>query len=1182
MQRISFAAIAGIALGLLAQGAGATTGTRTSAFEYDATTGLLTKEIIEGEDSNLCLVTTHAYDGYGNRLSSTTRNCNGSTGNEAAAPTGAAVFTSRTVLTAYQSGTGYPAGEFPTSNTDALTHTETKTYDGRFGVVLTHKDPNLVQTTQTYDVFGRPSLLTKGDGTKVQLTYNFCSGVNGGTASCPALAAYVVKSQPFASDGVTANGAWTQAYYDILNRVVSTQTLGFDGSSVVVVSTAYDVLGHVASTSRPHFSTGASQLTSFTYDSVDRATLRTNPDTSTEGTSYNGLTVTSTNELSQTKTRTRNGQGQLITATDTASQTISYVYDPFGELAQTTDPAGNVVSSSHDLRGRKIRSVDPDMGTWTYAYDALGQLVSQTNGNNQTSTVTYDVGGRVTARAEPDLSSTFTYDSCTNGIGKLCSAASNDGYSRSNTYDTLSRPLSTTTTADTTYTTSVTYDTNGRVASQGYPGGVTVNLAYTSLSYLQKVTDASSGTIYWQANTADAEGHITALAYGNGIATGNVFDPKTGRLNTSQAGSGNGVVNLSYVYDTLGNVKIRQDITQSLTETFIYDNLNRVKSSSVNSTGAGIVTLTYSYDALGNMATRSDVGTYTYGPVNSRPHAVASISGTVNTSFSYDTDGNMLTGNGRTVTYTSFDMPSTISESGASDTFVYGPEHQRVKRQTATATTIYVNPDNSGGLAYEKDMTSGGATVEERVFVSAGGDPVAMLKRANGTGSFTPYYLHRDGIGSTIAITNSAGTVIEHLAYEPFGKRRAPDGASDPTNAIKGVNSDRGFTDHEHLDDLTLVHMNGRVFDPLVGRFLSADPNIQFGDDLQSFNRYSYVSNNPLNTRDPTGYLSLFGFEFSHLGFDMGGPIGAFTAYESHKFTVQYLASHQWAYTLASIAVAAATAEYCGGCGSALLSADVTYAQTGSYRAAFRQGAITYAEAEANVAIGTYTEGSPLLNVAAHAALGCTSAAVAGGPCGGGALSGALPAALLPTNYGGEWANRIVQQVVIGGTASVLGGGTFANGAETAAFEYIYNFCTHNGCWTTRDERTLLDKGDFRGYYSKACAGGDLNACFDYGVASGQNPGPANTLSHALLSQGYGLEVTNDLVKSVIPLNLANDYANLLPQSESQAAFPSAQAIASYHWSEFAKYGLPPSTFGGTPFGKSLVLTGFWCPLCSH
>jgi RHS repeat-associated protein len=319
----------------------------------------------------------------------------------------------------------------------------------------------------------------------------------------------------------------------------------------------------------------------------------------------------------------------------------------------------------------------------------------------------------------------------------------------------------------------------------------------------------------------------------------------------------------------------------------------------------------------------------------------------------------MLTGNGRTATYTSFDMPVTISKAGSSDTFVYGPEHQRVKRQTSTATTIYVNPDNSGGLAYEKDMTSGGATIEERVFVSAGSDPVVMLKRANGTGSFAPYYLHRDNIGSTVAITSSSGALLEQTAYEPFGKRRAPDGTSDPTNAIKGVNSDRGFTDHEHLDDLALVHMNGRIFDPLVGRFLSADPNVQFNDDLQSYNRYSYVSNNPLNARDPTGYFSFRSF-FGDVEV-AGRGLNKFSLKNDplRRYATQYLGTHQWALTLVETVAAAATATNCE-CGAAVVAADVTYARTGSLGAGLKQGAITYTVNV--VASGVGGGGSPGLN----------------------------------------------------------------------------------------------------------------------------------------------------------------------------------------------------------------------------
>lgn len=98
------------------------------------------------------------------------------------------------------------------------------------------------------------------------------------------------------------------------------------------------------------------------------------------------------------------------------------------------------------------------------------------------------------------------------------------------------------------------------------------------------------------------------------------------------------------------------------------------------------------------------------------------------------------------------------------------------------------------------------------------------------------------------------GTVIERLAYEPFGKRRFASGSDDPNNTIVPQNTDRGYTNHEHLDELTLVHMNGRVYDPVVGRFMSADPQIQDPMNLQSYNRYAYVMNNPLMYTDPTGY----------------------------------------------------------------------------------------------------------------------------------------------------------------------------------------------------------------------------------------------------------------------------------------------------------------------------------------
>ena len=117
---------------------------------------------------------------------------------------------------------------------------------------------------------------------------------------------------------------------------------------------------------------------------------------------------------------------------------------------------------------------DPDMGTWTYAYNALGQLVRQTDAKGQTSIIAYDKLGRMTRRAEPDLVGNWLYDTCTKGIGKLCQAETSTGYNRTHSYDSLGRPAGTSTSIDTNYTASATYDVAGRVATMTYPTGFAV------------------------------------------------------------------------------------------------------------------------------------------------------------------------------------------------------------------------------------------------------------------------------------------------------------------------------------------------------------------------------------------------------------------------------------------------------------------------------------------------------------------------------------------------------------------------------------------------------------------------------------------------------------------------------------------------------------------------------------
>lgn len=293
----------------------AETGTRGSAFAYDPSTGLLTKEVIEPGNSDLCLVTTYTYDDYGNKNSATTRNCNGTAG-EVAAPTGVAVIASRTSSTSFAATTANPvAGQFPTSSTNALGHSETKEFDTRFGAVTKLTGPNSLPTNWSYDGFGRKTLETRADGTTTAWTYTNCG-------TCPANGRYFVTE--------TTTGAPVKVvYYDTLNREIRSEVQGFDGT-YVRKDTLYDGLGRVSQVSKPYLASGSPVWTTFTYDILGRVTQVDEPATASgavrTATTYNGLvtTVTVSNAgsgsnlpggVTQTRTTTKNSQGQVVQVT---------------------------------------------------------------------------------------------------------------------------------------------------------------------------------------------------------------------------------------------------------------------------------------------------------------------------------------------------------------------------------------------------------------------------------------------------------------------------------------------------------------------------------------------------------------------------------------------------------------------------------------------------------------------------------------------------------------------------------------------------------------------------------------------------------------------------------------------------------------------------------------------------
>jgi RHS repeat-associated protein len=150
-----------------------------------------------------------------------------------------------------------------------------------------------------------------------------------------------------------------------------------------------------------------------------------------------------------------------------------------------------------------------------------------------------------------------------------------------------------------------------------------------------------------------------------------------------------------------------------------------------------------------------------------------------------------------------------------------------------------------------------GGGVEEKNYIMTptGRVAVATFGTAVPVGG-TVQYFHTDGLGSITAVTDENGTVVKRFAYDSWGKQIDPATGSAITSATNG-HVTRSYTDHEMLADLGLVHMNGRVYDPVLGRFLSADPNVDGTYDSQGYNRYSYVGNNPMNRTDPSGYRSL-------------------------------------------------------------------------------------------------------------------------------------------------------------------------------------------------------------------------------------------------------------------------------------------------------------------------------------
>jgi len=174
---------------------------------------------------------------------------------------------------------------------------------------------------------------------------------------------------------------------------------------------------------------------------------------------------------------------------------------------------------------------------------------------------------------------------------------------------------------------------------------------------------------------------------------------------------------------------------------------------------------------------------------------------------------------------------------GASASFVYDGDGNRVKATFGDSTTVYV------GSYYEQ--TGAGSTK----YYYAGSQRIA-LRRSSYASDNGLFWLLTDHLGSTAITANSNGTRVAELRYKAWGETRYTYGATPTTYRFTG----------QRLDESTgLMYYGARYYDPALGRFVQADTIVPEPGNPQDLNRYAYVRNNPLNYTDPSGYIPCYG-----------------------------------------------------------------------------------------------------------------------------------------------------------------------------------------------------------------------------------------------------------------------------------------------------------------------------------
>jgi RHS repeat-associated protein len=792
---------------------------RVTAMEYDATTGAPLRSTRAPDDQARARTLERVYDQFGNVTKAIDR-----------APS---IPTARATTTEYLDAEHV----FPTRVTNALGHVTAKTFDPAFGLPLTSTDPNNVVSTWKYDGFGRLIEQSVGGGATSTVRYDW---VTDGTD------AHLRTSTRSPTRPTTVID------YDRLARPVRERITRLDGR-VAEFTRVYGRDGKLLDLGRAHF-VGEPALTPerFIQDGRDRLTRHRRSDGSEIVLTYTGRVTEIRDARGGITRKGTNALGQIITMRDPLGSTTRYTYGPFGLLRRITDGAGNVTAMTYDAYGRLDSIRDPNAGLRTYGYDAFDRRVTERDALSRVREMTYDDLDRVTRRKDSDGVATLVYDAVPNGLGNLAEARSAWGHVERYAYDASGRLSShTQQIGNETYVERLRYDDAGRpwereLMSSGWQAPIAFVYDHAPNGSLRGVAEriGTSVTPIWNVDGVGADEQLLRERFGNGVMSereyGLLSRSPTAIRAVSPAQTAP-IQQLRFRYDANGNLTRREDVVSSVSERFGYDELDRLVADTICRAGCS-EQQRIAYDPSGNITARTGTGSYGYLP--GQPHAVTSVGVTA---FRYDAVGNQIDRPNSKIDYAFFNLPKLIRRkpSGAEMAIEYDAL-QRLVVRTQGGDVEHRTP-------WLVRRRSGQAWLDE-IPVRVAGRTVAVLVERFRPGAHQRerIFVHEDHIGSPATITDAAGRVLERPRFDPFGRLLRGDWGSSPATTPSRQRT-LGFTGHLASDEFGLIDMGGRFYDPAIGRFLSVDPLVTEPFNAQALNRYSYVRNNPLTLRDPSG-----------------------------------------------------------------------------------------------------------------------------------------------------------------------------------------------------------------------------------------------------------------------------------------------------------------------------------------